>query len=292
MQIRIPTYQFYGEFLSQFDKDPIHHETLQDRSKQYNWKIKPHQHEKLAQIFYFERPNVKIDAMGMTFKTSEPIIFFVPPMTVHGFRFPENMAGNVTSLQLDYISRELSDELALFSKGTAIVLSQTNAQHFTHIVQLIDQLRFNHALMREDRPVILSTLMVLILRYLSAETGPAIRQQHSMSGQSLHEIKALEFCKLVEDHYHENMSIERYSKALHISAPQLTRITNRILNTTPNAYIQERKLIEARRLLRFTQHSISDISDRCGYRDISYFSRNFKRNVGLSPLNYRKQQGH
>lgn len=292
MQARVPIYQFYGEFLSQFDKEPIHHEKLHERSKRHDWTIKPHQHEKLAQIFYFQRSGVTINSMGMTFQTEEPTILFVPPMTVHGFNFPENMAGNVTSLQLDYLDKALAAQLASFSQGTAILLSEKNAVHFHHIIELIEQVRFNHAQVHEQRSNISTTLILLILRYIASETGPGITHQTSMSDQSLFEIKALRFCNLVEQHYHERMTIEAYAQLMEMSAPQLTRITNRILRSTPNAYIAERKLTEAKRLLRFTRQSVSDISDRCGYRDISYFSRIFKKHVGMPPLDYRKQQGN
>lgn len=46
-------------------------------------------------------------------------------------------------------------------------------------------------------------------------------------------------------------------------------------------------MLQATRLLRFTDLAISQIAYRCGYNDPLYFSRAFKRHHGQSPANYR-----
>ena len=46
----------------------------------------------------------------------------------------------------------------------------------------------------------------------------------------------------------------------------------------------------ARELLLFTDFNIEKISELCGYRDQNYFTRIFKKNVGLTPTDFRKQK--
>jgi AraC-like DNA-binding protein len=56
----------------------------------------------------------------------------------------------------------------------------------------------------------------------------------------------------------------------------------------PHRYMQEAKLSLARRLLRESDLPITEIADVLGYDDPLYFSRLFRREVGLSPRDYRK----
>lgn len=292
MQNRIPTYQFYGEYLSQLDHEPIHFEPLSERSEQHNWQIKPHQHKTLAQLFYIQSAGAKIRTMGMEVQTEGPTILFVPPMTVHGFKFAEYMRGSVISLRTELLDAPLNAELSQFTDHTALLLSDKNATYIDQIAQLFDHISATYLKMNQQRDGLLAAQTLLILKYVRAETGPNINHQPSISLQSRHEKTALKFCNLVEENFRTTMSVNDYSARLHLSAPQLTRITNRILNTSPREYISDRRIAEAKRLLRFTRQNASDISHRCGFGDISYFSRSFKAKTGLSPLSYRKKYGH
>lgn len=53
--------------------------------------------------------------------------------------------------------------------------------------------------------------------------------------------------------------------------------------------LHERRLLEARRLLAYSQLPIAQIAHQLGYEDPAYFSRFFQRRVGVSPSWYRAQ---
>lgn len=50
------------------------------------------------------------------------------------------------------------------------------------------------------------------------------------------------------------------------------------------------RLIKARDLLICTTQSISEIAEQCGYNNTEHFCRQFRKNLGLSPGNFRKAQ--
>ena len=58
---------------------------------------------------------------------------------------------------------------------------------------------------------------------------------------------------------------------------------------TPLNYIQDRKMLEARRLLYYTDIQIQEIAYKIGFEDIQTFSRFFKKKEGVSPSIYRKK---
>ena len=54
-------------------------------------------------------------------------------------------------------------------------------------------------------------------------------------------------------------------------------------------YFTERKIEEAKKLLRSTDLSVTEISDRLGYDTSGYFCRQFKLRTGETPLKYKKR---
>jgi AraC-like DNA-binding protein len=61
------------------------------------------------------------------------------------------------------------------------------------------------------------------------------------------------------------------------------------VGTTPNRYVQERRLAVAAQELLFTAHSIEQIAERAGFANRHYFTRQFTRHYAESPAAYRKR---
>ena len=95
----IPNYELYGDLLSGSYIDTVHHETIKERSSKHHWTIRLHRHRNLAQVFLFRTPGVSFRLSEVTHTSTEPLALFIPPDTVHGFRFPEDVVGDVLSLR-------------------------------------------------------------------------------------------------------------------------------------------------------------------------------------------------
>lgn len=78
-----------------------------------------------------------------------------------------------------------------------------------------------------------------------------------------------------------------YADALAVPAPALTKALVRASGRGTKEHVLDRVMLEARRLLRYTDATVGEIAHRVGYRDPLYFSRAFKRHSGTSPLRYR-----
>ena len=62
-------------------------------------------------------------------------------------------------------------------------------------------------------------------------------------------------------------------------------------STRPIEYVQTIRLEEAKQILETTDRPVEAVAHDVGYEDLSYFGRLFKRNVGLTPAQYRKRFG-
>lgn len=95
----------------------------------------------------------------------------------------------------------------------------------------------------------------------------------------------------IEDNYARLHSPQEYANVLCVSSKTLAGIVKKYLNQTPTSLITNRIIIEAKRELYLTSKPVKQIAAFLGYQDEFYFSRFFKKKVGVSPDMYRKTVG-
>lgn len=94
---------------------------------------------------------------------------------------------------------------------------------------------------------------------------------------------------LVETHFKEKHSVSHYADMLHKSPKTLAHLFKKSGSETPLYYIKSRIMLEARRLLTYTDKTISEIGYELGFTDVQVFSRFFKNIEGFSPMGYRNK---
>ena len=97
-----------------------------------------------------------------------------------------------------------------------------------------------------------------------------------------------DFNFLVEENFKTKHSVADYADLLNKSPKTLSNIFSKIGSKTPLQYIHERKMLEARRLLRYSTLQIQEIAYEIGYDDIQTFSRFFKKQEGISPSSFKE----
>lgn len=93
----------------------------------------------------------------------------------------------------------------------------------------------------------------------------------------------------IDNHYKKEKTVQFYADTLNISTKHLNRIVKVTINKTAIQLIQERVILEAKRLLSYNKMRLSEIAIELGYEDYAYFSRRFKQSTGMSPLTFKKQ---
>jgi len=78
-----------------------------------------------------------------------------------------------------------------------------------------------------------------------------------------------------------------YADALGVPSAALSRALAAVTGRSTKELITDRLMLEAMRLLRFTDLSVGEIAYELGFADPFYFSRAFKRNAGHAPMAYR-----
>lgn len=98
---------------------------------------------------------------------------------------------------------------------------------------------------------------------------------------------AMHFKQLVHQHCREEKYVGFYTDLLAISTNYLNRCVSAVYNKTSKQLILEVLIMHAQLMLLESSKSVSDICYALDFPDPSYFSRVFKKHVGMSPTDYR-----
>lgn len=96
-----------------------------------------------------------------------------------------------------------------------------------------------------------------------------------------------EFNFLVEQNFKTIHSVQDYASLLNKSPKTLSNLFSKVSEKTPLQIIHERRCIEAKRLLRYSDKSIKEIAYEIGFEDIQAFSKFFKKMENTSPSDFK-----
>ena len=122
-----------------------------------------------------------------------------------------------------------------------------------------------------------------ICQYISSHTP--------VSGGSSHVPRNIALLKeYLDNNIGEHLSLEKCVEITYLSVSQTIRSFHNAYGMTPYEYLNQRRINTAKLLLRNSTLSIEEIATQTGFTDHNYFSKYFKKKVGVSPSRFRKQQ--
>jgi AraC-like DNA-binding protein len=89
-----------------------------------------------------------------------------------------------------------------------------------------------------------------------------------------------------ENFTQENIKLAYLAKICNISEPYLRRLFHGVFSTSPALYIRNMRINYAKELIKSGEYSITEIAIISGFCDVSYFSREFKKAIGVTPKDY------
>ena len=90
------------------------------------------------------------------------------------------------------------------------------------------------------------------------------------------------------EHYRENPSLEEVADRVGMSPTYLSAMFKKEVGIGFSDYLIQLRCEEAKRLIRTTQEPLTAVAEAVGYQDPKYFSRIFRKTVGIKPSEYRK----
>ncbi|WP_299058955.1 helix-turn-helix domain-containing protein [uncultured Polaribacter sp.] len=98
-----------------------------------------------------------------------------------------------------------------------------------------------------------------------------------------------DFSLLVEQNFRKMHAVTDYANRLALSPKSITKHFQKLGATTPSQFIKNRILLEAKRLLIYTDKTVKEIAFELGFNDPAYFTRFFTKAISQSPLQFKKE---
>lgn len=109
---------------------------------------------------------------------------------------------------------------------------------------------------------------------------------------SPHYAKIKQVIEYINNNIGKKMLLEELSNISGLSPNHFHKIFSKTMGTTLNSYVTKVKIDKAKELLIKSRLQIAEISFNCGFDNIPYFSSLFKKQVGISPGEYRKRHSY
>ncbi|PTS98667.1 hypothetical protein DBR11_14255 [Pedobacter sp. HMWF019] len=216
-----------------------------------------------------------------------PKLLFVFPEQVHNITEIKNPSGWAVSFDPSLISNTLQTLLEKNLKGPIELEKQTDFyQYTTSLMDLMEQLQ-SKGLSGHSIKAAHSVLNAIL--ELTAEKTIAATIYINATTTSRAVAIEQEFNQLLKQHYKNWKQPTQYAAALHISVAHLYDTMKGMTGTSVSELIQQCSILEAKRLLYFTDLSVKEIGYELGYNEPVYFGKLFKKTTGLTPLQFRHQ---
>lgn len=189
---------------------------------------------------------------------------------------------------IEYHKKEVACNGLLFNNIYLTPQISISDTHFEEIGQILQKMKVENGSNNPYSDAVLKSYLQLVLALCSREKSILIG--HTELDQ-IENKNITMFQELIEMHYLRERSPSFYASELKLSSSALSKNIKKQIGKTPTQLIQERVILESKKLLHLTHKSIKEIAVDLHFDDEFYFSRYFKKNVGLSPSHYRRDVG-
>lgn len=279
----VPAFFVYGEPSRVLDVGFLHVETVMERKSLHFGRVAPHKHPLMGQVTYWFKGEGRYRIEDRTWSFSAPAISFVPSNVVHGFDVDDRSDAIVVSISDDQL-RAMAPQVDLALDAPVLLSGAADAPSWMRIDTLLAMVMEEYRGGAGASERVLAGLIAVVLSLMARLGGPG-----GFPAASPAVVLGLELRRAIDRHYREDWPVGRYVERLATTPHLLDKAARTVFGQTVKDMVLERRLLEAKRLLRFTIRPVEDIGREIGFEDPAYFSRFFRKRAGLSPRDWRAQ---
>lgn len=251
----------------------------------------PHRHDYYTVLFVGEaKGNHIIDYKTYSFQGLE--VFFVAPGQVHQVALTERPAGWAFTFSKDFLAANNIPESFIsninlfkaFGETPSLKLDQETYNMLHRVIEDME-----HCLPREltYRDRALGALLQLFLIYCNNSKQ---FNQEQIDEENAGVCILRDFKQLIEEKYSSWHKVNDYASEIHITPKHLSQTIKNITGKSAKEFIQDRLLLEAKRLLLHTDMSVKEVGYALGFEEPLHFSGFFKKRGKISPSKFRKDK--
>jgi AraC-like DNA-binding protein/quercetin dioxygenase-like cupin family protein len=251
----------------------------------------PHRHD-FFEVLYLLRGSGYHVIDSNKYEIKPPCVFFMSPGQAHKLEFSHDIEGFIFIFTADFYLLNRSDQNSLIEFPFFYTVQQDNPplQLLSRedilflerlFLQGISELKkadaYSFEMLRSILDLILTTCSS---RYKTSENSISKGKGH---------ILVKRFYQLVEENYLKKLSLGDYADLLMVTPNHLTQTVKQFTGKTSTQVIKQKQILEIKRLLVHTNLNVTEIATQLNFDDQSYFTKFFRRETELTPLQYRSQ---
>jgi AraC family transcriptional regulator, transcriptional activator of pobA len=268
--------------------DDVRFKLLELTQRDHDISSEPHRHG-FYEIFFFESGEGEHMIDFKTYVIGARSLHFVTPGQVHMLNRSGESKGFVLMFSEEFYYFDRENKYLLrnipFLNGESLKPAFSLDKDFAKVLMdLLHEIRSEYDSSdpyRED--IIRAYINIFLLR---CKTRLASEITISTEGVN-HVVR--QFKINIDTHFKTRHRVSDYADELSISANHLNDVVKKHTGRTAGELIQERLLLEARRLLLYSAATAKEIAYALGFNDPAYFSRFFKNHIGQTPEEFRQK---
>ncbi|MDF7815020.1 helix-turn-helix transcriptional regulator [Hymenobacter sp. YC55] len=244
-------------------------------------------HRKAHHLLVFVKHNPGRHWVDMTaYERKDNTLYFTAPHQILVKEAPTPFWGTYLTVNDEFLALEQNAslrELPLIQNpqnGHELLLTAADA---AFVEEMLIRLHDEYQRPGEWQHRMLTACLTVLLTYLSR----LYNEQFTGAEPSADKLLLKTYQAKIEECFRELHEVGQYAALLNISPGHLSEVVKAQSGKPAIKHLHVRLVLEARRLLFYTHHSLKEIAFDLGFSDASYFNRFFKRETGLTPAEYR-----
>lgn len=185
--------------------------------------------------------------------------------------------------------KQFLNKFRYLKQGRSSPLIRLKKELFKDVIAHLNQINNEIQLGVNSSEHVLRALVYLILAQLERADTVQVKTISTSTKEEQANRHIQAFVKLVDEYYLRSHDVQFFADKLFITANYLNRMTKEYLGYTTKSFILNRVIQEAKNLLKYTNLSVSEISNRLKFEAPNYFGRLFIKYVGMTPKQYRNK---
>lgn len=263
-------------------------------NEEQNWEVAHHglhRHD-CFEMFWITKGQGTVRIDFQSYSLSPNTLVLISPGQIHGW-FEDNPVQDVEGYMLifssDLMARQ-KPELAgwsptsLFEMMGSNPFQQLNEEQAFIFNELFRLLAREQAKNQKDQTLAVRNYIELLLIEMSRIEDKWQQSHREEAGFKL----TRQYLSAVELYFRSISNVSEYASMLYVTPNHLNDSVKKTLGNSASDVLRERQLLEAKRLLSYSNSNVEEIALHIGFRDPSYFGRWFKKNTRMSPTTFRK----
>ncbi len=240
-----------------------------------------HRHD-YFQLMFIEKVKGSHEIDFQNYTAANASLHFVGKGRVHKVDFENDVIGNVIIFP-ETIFTSSNNDLQLLASFTffnngAFPILKLFKNDLEKITQLLKQLKQSLDSFEMSKHLLFA-LLIFVRELYNKSVG---KDQISKDSYEI-----IEFKQLLKKHMHEWNTVDDYTQLMGLTNMRLNSICKQAYGKTALGMLHESKLLKAKRELVYTTNQVKEVAYNCGFEDVAYFNRFFKKHTGCTPLSFR-----